>query len=121
MLRLLEGFGHVRLGEGPLPGAGRPPARPAELEPDVWRHLTRLYGDAAERVAAAGPERIHPEGPDVWGQVHHAVDHEWACTVGDVVRRRTTLAVRGLATPEVLERIAATLGVTEVFQSVDGR
>jgi glycerol-3-phosphate dehydrogenase len=37
------------------------------------------------------------------------VEREWATTVEDVVRRRTTIAVRGLATPEVrgeLERVA---------------
>src|SRR5258708_21320994 len=46
-------------------------------------------------------ERIHPDGPDVWAQVHHAVEREWATTVDDVTRRRTTLAVRGLASPAV--------------------
>lgn len=57
----------------------------------------------------------------MWGQVHHAIDREWAMTADDVVRRRTTLAVRGLGTPEVRERIAATLAGRGVFQSVDGR
>jgi glycerol-3-phosphate dehydrogenase len=54
-------------------------------------------------------ERIHPLSPDVWAQAYHAVDREWATTVEDVVRRRTTIAVRGLATPDVrdqVERIA---------------
>jgi len=32
-------------------------------------------------------------------------------TVEDVVRRRTTLAVRGLATPEVRGRIAGVMGL----------
>ncbi|CAM5387149.1 Glycerol-3-phosphate dehydrogenase OS=Streptomyces antimycoticus OX=68175 GN=SANT12839_024270 PE=3 SV=1 [Streptomyces antimycoticus] len=30
-----------------------------------------------------------------------ARDHEWAETVDDVLRRRTTLTIRGLATDEV--------------------
>jgi glycerol-3-phosphate dehydrogenase len=51
-------------------------------------------------------ERIHPGGPDIWAQAYHAVDNEWATTVDDVVRRRTTLAIRGLATPE----LRATIG-----------
>lgn len=42
-------------------------------------------------------------------------------TADDVVRRRTTLAVRGLGTLEVRERIGATLAGRGVFQSVDGR
>jgi glycerol-3-phosphate dehydrogenase len=56
----------------------------------------------------------------VWGQVLHAADREWARTVEDVVRRRTTLEVRGLATPEVRRRIAATLARRGVFHRVDG-
>jgi glycerol-3-phosphate dehydrogenase len=50
-------------------------------------------------------ERIHPRGTDVWGQVVHAIDQEWAITVDDIVRRRTTLEVRGHATPEVRNAI----------------
>ena len=73
------------------------------------------------QVAAAGLDRVHEGGPDVWGQVHHAIDHEWACTVEDVVRRRTTLAIRGLAGPDVRDAIGATLARRGVFQSVDGR
>jgi glycerol-3-phosphate dehydrogenase len=34
----------------------------------------------------------------------YARDHEWAVTVDDVLRRRTTLTVRGLDTEEVRER-----------------
>ena len=121
VLRRLEAFRGVRLGTDPLPGAGPLPPRPAEADPAVWDHLTRLYGDRAADVAGAGLEPVHPDGPDVWGQVLHAVDHEWAGTVEDVVRRRTTLAVRGLATPEIREAIAATLARRGVFQSADGR
>ena len=42
---------------------------------------------------------------DDLGQVVHAIDQEWAMTVDDVVRRRTTLEVRGQATPEVRNSI----------------
>jgi glycerol-3-phosphate dehydrogenase len=121
VLRRLDGFRRAAIGSDPLPGAGPPPARPAEADPAVWDHLVHLYGDQAGRVAAAGLEPVHPDGPDVWGQVAHAADREWACTVEDVVRRRTTLAVRGLATPDVREAIGATLAGRGVFQVVDGR
>jgi glycerol-3-phosphate dehydrogenase len=121
VLRRLDAFRRARLGSDPLPGAGRLAPRPAEVEPAVWRHLTHLYGTEAGQVAAAGLEPVHAGGPDVWGQVHHAVDREWACTVEDVVRRRTTLAIRGHAGPEVREAVAATLVRRGVFQSVDGR
>ncbi len=121
VLRHLASFRRAGMSADPLPGAGPLPARPAEVEPATWEHLTHLYGDEAARVAGAGLEPVHPDGPDVWGQVHHAVDREWACTVEDVVRRRTTLAVRGLATPGVRDAIAATILDRGVFQSVDGR
>jgi glycerol-3-phosphate dehydrogenase len=38
--------------------------------------------------------------------VHFAIDEEWALTVDDIVSRRTTLAVRGLADAEVRRQIA---------------
>ncbi len=108
-LRRLPEFRRLRPSSDPLPGAGRPPARPPGVEGRVWEHLLRRYGTEAARVAGLGLEPIHPDGPDVWGQVRHAVDREWACTVEDVVRRRTTLALRGLATAEVQERVAAVI------------
>ena len=121
VLRRLPSFRDARISSDPLPGAGALPPRPDRVDPDVWDHLARLYGDQAATVASAGAEPVHSDGPDVWGQVHHAIDREWAMTVDDVVRRRTTLAVRGLATGEVRERIAATLAGRGVFQSADGR
>ena len=94
-----------------LPGAGPLTPRPATTNADVWAHLTALYGSEAGRVLTypdAG-ERIHPEGPDVWGQVRYAKEHEWALTPEDVSRRRTTLDIRGLSTATIIERIAACL------------
>jgi glycerol-3-phosphate dehydrogenase len=72
-----------------------------ELPPDVRGHLAGHYGTrAAEVLAAAGGdpallERIHPGGPDIWAQVAHGRDREWAATVDDVLRGRTTVALRG--------------------------
>jgi glycerol-3-phosphate dehydrogenase len=116
-LHRLEPFRRLRPSAVSLPGAGPPPPRPAGVDPVIWEHLVRHYGSEASEVVAAGTEPIHPAGPDVWGQVVHAAEREWARTVEDVVRRRTTLAVRGLATPEVRRRVAAVLaehGVLEV-------
>jgi glycerol-3-phosphate dehydrogenase len=106
VLRHLDSFRTARLTSNPLPGAGRPPQRPADVEPEVWKHLIHLYGDEAALIVATGRlDRIHPRGTDVWGQVIHAVDQEWAMTVDDVIRRRTTLEIRGQATPEVREAV----------------
>ena len=78
---------------------------------DVAAHLAGLYGSDAARVAAypGGLERLHDAGPDVLGQVLFARDEEWALTVEDVVERRTTLAVRGLADEDIRDRIASAL------------
>jgi glycerol-3-phosphate dehydrogenase len=54
-------------------------------------------------------EKITPQAPDIWAQVHHAVREEWALTVEDVVRRRTTLGIRGLDTPPVRARVSRIL------------
>jgi glycerol-3-phosphate dehydrogenase len=87
----------------------------ARMDPLVARHLATHYGTIAfdlARLIREDPalgERIHPDGPDIWAQAVYARDHEWAATVDDVVRRRTTLTVRGLDTPGVRSRIAALL------------
>ncbi|HEY8815281.1 MAG TPA: glycerol-3-phosphate dehydrogenase C-terminal domain-containing protein [Candidatus Dormibacteraeota bacterium] len=98
--------------EDALPEASDHPGVLArDVDPPVASHLFEIYGSDAVNVLAQRPlhsnamERIHPDGPDIWAQAYHAVDREWALTVDDVVRRRTTLAVRGLATPSLRSRI----------------
>ncbi len=56
---------------------------------------------AAARADPSLAGRVHPAGPDIWAQVRYARDHEWAATAQDVIRGRTTLALRGLDGPEV--------------------
>jgi glycerol-3-phosphate dehydrogenase len=119
VLHRLDTFRRIRVSSEPLPGAG-PAARPDDVDPRTWEHLVQLYGDESAAVAACGVEPVHPDGPDVWGQVRFAVAREWARDVEDVVRRRTTLEVRGLATPEVREQVAATLARQGVFNASDG-
>ncbi|WP_238005448.1 glycerol-3-phosphate dehydrogenase/oxidase [Dactylosporangium sp. AC04546] len=85
------------------------------LAHDVARHLASHYGSVAFDLAQlirddpALAERVHPDGPDIWAQVAFARDREWAVTVEDVVRRRTTLTVRGLDTPLIREQIGNAL------------
>jgi glycerol-3-phosphate dehydrogenase len=101
----------------PLPGASPPDERAlrSTLDAATARHLAELYGGEAGDLlgyAARFPEaleRVHPAGPDLWAQIHHAADEEWAVTAEDVTRRRTTLAVRGLDAESVREGIAAVL------------
>jgi glycerol-3-phosphate dehydrogenase len=110
----------------PLPGVANPNAvahrllvdhEPgARMDPLTARHLATHYGSLAFDIARlvnedpALGERIHPDGPEIWAQVVHARDQEWAQTVEDVVRRRTTLTVRGLDDEPVREQVAALLG-----------
>ncbi|HXI94818.1 MAG TPA: glycerol-3-phosphate dehydrogenase/oxidase, partial [Candidatus Acidoferrum sp.] len=101
-----------------LSHAGSPQCESSDqdVDPDVVRHVTGIYGrDTIEvlRQRRRHPnalERVHPRGPDVWAQVHQAVEREWAVTVEDIVRRRTTLAVRGLASDAVRAKVARVLG-----------
>jgi glycerol-3-phosphate dehydrogenase len=100
-------------------GSDRPGFFATDLNPGVASHLVQIYGAKAAMVVAQGRvhpnamERIHPDGPDLWAQAYHAVDNEWATTVDDVVRRRTTLAIRGLATPELRATIGRMTGAAD--------
>jgi glycerol-3-phosphate dehydrogenase len=73
------------------------------LEGPVRLHLAHLYGTLAEELLAPAtvePEllrRLHPDAPDIAAQLAYAWAREWACTEEDVLRRRTTLALRGLS------------------------
>ena len=102
----------------PLPGAGDP-ERVADglvrdhpgLEPEQARHLARTYGTlAAEVVAGASdrPDALEPVAPgalDVVAQLLYARDREWALDADDVLRRRTTLSLRGLDSPGLRELV----------------
>ena len=96
----------------PLPGAsGGAPRLVTELDPEVEAHLRHLYGSRAGAVverAAEDPsllERLHPDGPDIAAQAVFAVECEWATSVEDVLRRRTTVTLRGLADEGAVARV----------------
>jgi glycerol-3-phosphate dehydrogenase len=92
------------------------------LDADIATHMIRLYGEDAKRVAAyrhapKALDRINPHGPDIWAQVDYAVDQESALSVADILERRTTLAVRGLASKRIVDAVRERLGNTR--RSVD--
>ena len=107
----------LQLDDAPLPQAERaiPELSGIEVDPGIGEHLRDAYGRNSASVIrqrmrhSDALDRIDPKGPDVWAQVYHAVANEWAITVEDVVRRRTTLAVRGLASAAVREDLARVL------------
>jgi glycerol-3-phosphate dehydrogenase len=102
----------------PLPGAGKVADITAglgkgttQIDARTRAHLARLYGTLSQDVlteAGADGELLrplHPDGPDIAAQVVYAGRCEWACSADDVLRRRTTVAVRGHAEPEVVARV----------------
>lgn len=97
----------------PAPVAGAAdPARVADdlarshpaLPADVRAHLAGLYGSLAHEVlepAAADNSLYEPivaGAPDIRAQALYAVERELAITPDDILRRRTTVALRGLET-----------------------
>ncbi|MDX6565921.1 MAG: glycerol-3-phosphate dehydrogenase [Gaiellales bacterium] len=89
--------------------------RPYALDPELARHLARLYGAAAPAVAslaledASLLEPLHSASPDIGAQVVWARHAEWATEVDDVVRRRTSLVFRGHDDADVRARVATLL------------
>jgi len=97
----------------PLPGAAGLDrvSLPVEVGPTLRAHLLGLYGSLAPEVlepAVADPtllEPLTPNAPDIAAQAVYAADWEWARTPEDILRRRTTLALRGLADAELTQRV----------------
>ncbi|GAA3100520.1 FAD-dependent oxidoreductase [Streptomyces rectiviolaceus] len=94
---------HRLLVDGPAPGP--------RMAADTAKHLATHYGSLSfdiARLANENPElaeRVSPDAPEIWAQVVYARDNEWAETVDDVLRRRTTLTIRGLATDDVRAKV----------------
>jgi glycerol-3-phosphate dehydrogenase len=121
------GLPRVRRRAVPLPGAADPEAAATALrravpgiEPELARHLARTYGSLAADVLAAAADRadaLEPLAPgalDVVAQALYARDREWAIDADDVLRRRTTLALRGLDSPALRERVEGLLAAPGV-------
>lgn len=108
----------------PIDGAaGFDPMRRFGLEPDVEASLLRRHGANADAVIGlvrhdpALGERLVPELPYLRAEVVHAVRHESAGTVEDVLERRIRLSLehrsRGLdALDDVCDLLGAELGWT---------
>ncbi|MFI1410312.1 FAD-dependent oxidoreductase [Streptomyces sp. NPDC020707] len=106
----------------PLPGVANPravahrllvdsPTVGPRMGADTAKHLATHYGSLAfdiARLAEDNPElagRVHEDAPEIWAQVVYARDNEWAETADDVLRRRTTLTIRGLANDEIRGKV----------------
>jgi glycerol-3-phosphate dehydrogenase len=123
-------IGRSRTGEVPLPGGTAMPEvlAPAAisrdghgLAPATIEHLVLRYGSRLDEVlalVARDPglaERLLPGLPEARAEVVEAVEHEWAMTLDDVLRRRTEIALRdrsagSAAAADVAALMAARLG-----------
>lgn len=103
----------------PLPGASGLDrvSLPVEVAPALRSHLRHLYGSLAAEVLAPALddpgllEPLSPDGPDIAAQALYAARSEWACSAEDVLRRRTTLGLRGVVGPEVVRRVEELTGL----------
>jgi glycerol-3-phosphate dehydrogenase len=84
-----------------------------ELAPPIIRHLTAIYGDRCAAIVRLMAERsdwrmpLVPGQPNVGAEVIHAIRDEMACTLADVVIRRTELGAAGHPGAGVVNAAAA--------------
>jgi glycerol-3-phosphate dehydrogenase len=123
-------IGRSRTGEVPLPGGTAAPATLTAaaisrdghgLAPATIEHLAQRYGSRLDEVLGLVArdqrlgERLLPTLPEPRAEVVEAVEHEWAMTLDDVLRRRTQVALRddsggSAAAAEVAALMAPALG-----------
>ena len=105
----------------PLPGAvGLDRVNfPVAVGPALRAHLLGLYGSLAPEVlepALTDPtllEPLTPGAPDIAAQAVFAAEREWARNPEDFLRRRTTLALRGVADAELTRRVEQLMQVPD--------
>jgi glycerol-3-phosphate dehydrogenase len=85
------------------------------LDPDLVEHVIRTYGARhgeifdyveSDRELLA---RVSPGYPDIMAQVVHAIEHEGAHTLADVMLRRLTLGLAADRGRDSAESVAAML------------
>ena len=83
-----------------------------ELAPPIIRHITAIYGDRCAAIVRLMAEKsdwrmpLVPGRPIVGAEVIHAIRHEMACTLADIVIRRTELGATGHPGADVVDAIA---------------
>ena len=90
------------------------------LDREQAEHLGSMYGSMTPAVLAriernqGLAERVCPNEPTIAAQLEHAVESEWALSLGDVLLRRTALGLRACQALDcldtVVERVAPLLG-----------
>jgi glycerol-3-phosphate dehydrogenase len=120
--RLGRRLPHSRTAMTPLPGAGIADHEALAIETardlrfdvplETLRHLIGLYADRAADVIRIMPERDELRTPvdtgvaTIGAEVVHAIRHEMAVRLPDIVIRRTGLGSAGMPSQEAVERCA---------------
>ncbi len=93
-----------------------PRAEQLGLDRDQAAHLGAVYGsmsqavlDRAEREPALA-RRVCPSSPTILAQLTHAVESEWARSLGDVLLRRTPLGLQACQALDCLDTVVAQVG-----------
>jgi glycerol-3-phosphate dehydrogenase len=79
-----------------------------EIAPAIVRHLNAVYGDRSAAIVRLMAERsdwrmpLVPGRPNVGAEVVHAIRAEMACTLADIVIRRSELGAMGHPGEEVV-------------------
>jgi glycerol-3-phosphate dehydrogenase len=97
-----------------------------ELAPPIIRHITAIYGDRCAAIVRLMAERsdwrmpLVPGRPNVGAEVIHAIRDEMACTLADIVIRRSELGAAGHPGPEIVAA-CATIAAEELGWDVGER
>lgn len=84
-----------------------------ELAPAIVRHLNAIYGDRSAAIVRLMAERgdwrtpLVPGRPNVAAEVIHAIRAEMACTVADIVIRRSEMGAAGHPGETMVKAVAA--------------
>jgi len=88
-----------------------PQASALGLDHEQAHHLGSIYGSLApsvlgriEREPRLG-ERVCPDSPTVAAQLEHAVEAEWALSLGDILLRRTGLGLQACQALDCLDSV----------------
>jgi len=94
--------------------------RHAHLAPDIVENLVNFYGSRIDEVLATADERqgereallkrLAPDNPVIGVQIVHAVRHEMAQHLDDVIFRRTGLGTLGHPGVPVIKQVAELMG-----------
>ena len=90
-----------------------PRAEQLGLDREQAAHLGSVYGslaqavlDRAEREPAVA-RRVCPSSPTILAQLTHAVESEWAMSLGDILLRRTSLGLHACQALDCLDTVVA--------------